>query len=183
MGPNIGKSLGRIYLIGYMASGKSTIGKLLGNTIGNTFIDLDDLVSSRTDLSIADIFLLYGESTFRQLETSALFQATKTRDVVISTGGGTPCFHNNMKFMKANGICIYLEMSTHDILQRLSTEKNKRPLVSSKSKNELESYVTTHLKTRIGFYEQAELIIDANQNEAVIVTEILKFIKDKHDSN
>jgi len=166
------KALGRIYLIGYMASGKSTVGKLLAESLDLQFIDLDQLIEERAGMTIKEIFQQYGETSFRQLESSALFQCSKKENIVVATGGGAPCFNDNMSLISTTGRSIYLNLDETEILNRLIHDGSSRPLVAQKSESELITYVKVHLDSRKPFYEMAEHIIDASDTPKEIVVKI-----------
>ena len=147
----------RIFLVGYMAVGKSTIGKKLAKALALKFVDLDQLIEEQERRSIAEIFEKEGESSFRGAERNALLAASELNNVVISTGGGTPCFYDNMSVMNTKGVTVYLEMDVMSIAYRLQHSKDPRPLIAGKSDEELQSFVKFHLEERREFYEEAQI--------------------------
>jgi len=151
----------RIYLIGYMASGKSNLGKLLSEKLGYSFLDLDDLFEERFRISVFDFFEKYNEHEFRKIEEMLLLETVDHDDVVISTGGGTPCFFENMQFIRNAGISIYLQWKIPALVNRLRKVKRKRPLLSDIPADELEERVMKQLAQRDLYYNQANLTIDA----------------------
>lgn len=155
-----------------MASGKSTIGRLLSNALNKEFIDLDALITKRSGMTVPEVFAEYGESTFRQLESSALFLSSKKNNVIIATGGGTPCFYDGIERMKSTGTTIYLKLSEEVILKRLLQEKEQRPLVAEKSEAQLKSYIQSHLATRASIYETADHVIDGGLTAEEIVNQL-----------
>jgi shikimate kinase len=152
----------RIFLLGFMASGKTTLGKALAREIGFTFIDMDQEIAMEQQKSIADIFSQNGEDYFRELESRFLNRIINQEDIVVATGGGTPCFNNNIDIINNAGVSIYLKQPVTVLSYRLKTEKEKRPLVSDLNKSSLAGFVTNMLKDRKPFYEQARIIIKPN---------------------
>ena len=163
----------RIYLIGYMASGKSTVGKELAKQQGWTFIDLDELIMNRSGLSIPEIFRRYGEGIFRQLESSALVSTLEMKKTVIATGGGAPCYNDNMDIIKQSGTSIFLKGSINTIVKRLQEDTSVRPIIKEKNEEELQSFIEEHLVERMSFYNQADFTINIDQPISTIVDDIL----------
>ncbi|HXC06502.1 MAG TPA: shikimate kinase [Bacteroidia bacterium] len=151
----------KIFLIGYMGSGKSTLGKKLANQLGYAFIDQDKLIEDTLGKSIHEIFEEEGESYFRETEHSMLISLLEKDNVVISTGGGTPFHHNNMELMNQHGLTIYLKMSADTLLSRLRQSKDTRPLISGKSEEDLYHFILTHLEDREPFYAEAQYKVKA----------------------
>ncbi|MGB0422799.1 MAG: shikimate kinase [Flavobacteriales bacterium] len=151
----------RIFLVGYMAVGKTTVGKKLAKALALNFVDLDQLIEKQERRTISEIFEKEGESSFRGVERNALVVASELENVVISTGGGAPCFYDNMSVMNEKGITIYLEMDVMSIAYRLQHSNDPRPLVLGKSSEELESFVRFHLEERKEFYEEAQIKFNA----------------------
>jgi shikimate kinase len=151
----------KIYLIGYMGSGKSTLGKGLAKALGISWLDLDSEIESRHKISIPDFFIKYGESAFRDVEHKVLNDIASMPDIVISTGGGVPCFHKNMELMNQTGLTIYLEASPEIILTRIGPYAWKRPLFQRMDGTDILEKITVHLKSREKFYQQAQITIDA----------------------
>jgi shikimate kinase len=145
----------RIYLVGMMGVGKSTLGKQLANALGYSFVDLDKQISFLEGRSIQQIFDQEGESYFREAEHHILHQTATLHQTVIATGGGTPCFFNNMEWMNKHGKSVYLEANTAFILSRVSHNTDKRPLLKGKQTGELETYITHVLAQREPFYSKA----------------------------
>lgn len=150
----------KIFLIGFMGSGKSTIGKNLASHLGWSYIDLDENVEKMAGMSVPEIFSRKGEHFFRQIESEALRKTGSQIKAVISTGGGTPCFTDNMNFMLANGLTIYLKMPPSLLKNRLSKSPEKRPLLKNIDKKELKEFITTKLAEREKWYCMAELTVD-----------------------
>lgn len=144
----------KIFLLGYMGSGKTTAGKKLAALLDYSFIDLDLMIENETDHSIQEWFEA-GEPKFREIESIVLRQTADFKNSVIATGGGTPCFHDNMKWMNENGLTVFLKMSPGGLFHRLIYSKTARPLLAGKSDVELMEYINESLKEREYFYAQA----------------------------
>lgn len=152
-----------IFLIGYMGCGKSYWGKFLAESLGYDFIDLDELIEKREGLSIPEIFKQFGEESFRKREHVALESLMELKvSAVISTGGGAPCFHNNMDTMNACGKTLFLEASPLILKQNILKSKGERPIVKAIPDSELEAYIADHLNGRLPFYQQAQLKVNVD---------------------
>ena len=165
----------KIVLIGYMGSGKSRVGKMLSEKLQYLFKDLDEVVESSEENTIQDIFSLKGEIYFRKKEASILDNLLKLdEDIVLATGGGTPCYGTTMTDLNAleEVITIYLKTSLDTLTQRLFVEKNNRPLISHlQTTEELNDFIRKHLFERSYFYNQATMVIDTENAEAEDVVE------------
>lgn len=148
----------RVFLIGYMGVGKTTVGKKLAKLLNKNFIDLDKFIESKYHKSIAELFAEKGENEFRQIEQKALVEVAQIENVIISTGGGAPCFFNNMELMNQSGITVYIHAQPEELAARLRASKNVRPLIAEKSPEELIPFITNHLSERERFYNQAKII-------------------------
>ena len=151
----------KVFLIGYMASGKSHLGKELSELTGYPNVDLDDIFEERYRISVNDFFQKYDESSFRTLEQELLLETESLPNAIVSTGGGTPCFFRNIDFMKMNGVCIYLRVNPRILAERLLNVKRKRPLLKQVAPAEMESMVRKQLDEREPYYLQADHVIDA----------------------
>jgi len=151
----------KIYLIGYMGSGKSTLGKGLAKALGISWLDLDSEIESRYKISVPDFFSKYGENAFRDVEHKVLKEISSVPDIVVSTGGGVPCFHNNMELMNKTGLTIYLEAKPEIILTRIGPYAWKRPLFQQMDGTDTLEKITSHLKSREHYYQRAQLTVDA----------------------
>ncbi len=156
----------KVYLIGYMASGKTNIGRDLAALMGCPFADLDDLFEERYRLSIPDCFGKYGEGVFRQLEQKVLRDTVNLEQAVISTGGGTPCHYDNMEFIRNSGTSVYLKLTVPELLVRLKKIRKKRPVLEGISASGLEEFVTRQLSEREHYYLQADLVVDGGTCDA-----------------
>ena len=152
----------RIILIGYMGSGKTTVGKALSKETGMMFYDLDWYIESRMRKSVSQIFAEKGEEGFRKIEYNMLHEVAEFEDVIISCGGGTPCFFDNMDYLNQQGDVIYLKATPETLYKHLLMAKVERPLLKGKSSEELVAYITEHLKERAPFYEKARYTLDVN---------------------
>jgi len=168
----------KIVLIGYMASGKSVIGKLLASKMNIDFIDLDAYIESQEKMTVSNIFSKNGEIYFRKIESLYLDKLLKAdKNYIISTGGGTPCYGNNLNEIKTSAISIYLKASIKVIYNRLLHESEQRPIVSEIPKNKLEEFIAKHLFERRSFYEQSNYtILVSEKTIAEIVDEIIQLI-------
>jgi shikimate kinase len=151
-----------IFLIGFMGCGKTYWGKLWSGRSGLPFYDLDDMVEAQKGKTAADIFAEDGEDKFRDFETAALRSFSNIETAIVACGGGTPCYNDNIAWMNKNGTCIYLRSAPENILIRLMTETEKRPLIKNLQGNELQFYIKEKIKERDFFYEQAEIILDVD---------------------
>ena len=149
----------RIYLIGFMGCGKSSFGKRLAKKLDYPFVDLDDDIEQRAGKTIDELFKMEGESVFRKMEQEALLDTIIHKKAVIATGGGTPCFEDNMEFMNAEGVTVYLRMSPLSITHRLENAKKIRPLVLNRKGEELQAFIKKTLADREAYYLQSHCII------------------------
>ncbi|WP_424989286.1 shikimate kinase [Flagellimonas sp.] len=169
----------KIVLLGYMASGKSTVGRLLARQLGISFVDLDEYIEQHQKKSIKDIFSEKGEIFFRKLEHQMLKEVLDSHTaVVLSTGGGTPCYANNMEtILQQSDNSIYLNHSIPVLVERITKEKEHRPLVKNIPDNDLPEFVGKHLFERRPFYMQAEHRVDCDPLSAEeVVAEIKKLL-------
>lgn len=153
-----------IFLIGYMGCGKSTMGRKLASHLGYEFIDLDKFIEERHFRTIPQIFASDGETAFREMEHKALLEVANFENVVVGTGGGAPCFFENMAIMNNVGITIYLSPSVETLAQRLINSKTARPLIKGKSHAELVQFIKDSLQKRSPFYERAHIKIENINN-------------------
>ena len=149
-----------IYLVGYMGTGKTTVGKLLAKKLNRSFIDSDGFIENRYRKTISAIFNDKGEAGFREIERRALQEISGFENIVVSTGGGLPCLFDNMDLMNRTGITIYLKASVDELILRINSNKQKRPLIKEKNPEELHVFVETNLNQREPFYCRAKYILD-----------------------
>ncbi len=165
----------KIVLLGYMASGKSTIGREISKKLDMKFIDLDDYISKREKRSISEIFKVEGEIYFRKIESLYLGEILNSKDsFILSLGGGTPCYSNNMELiLNSEASSIYIKADIKTLASRLIAEKNKRPLVADLEDDKLIEFVAKHLFERRFFYEQASITVHTEDKSIEeIITEI-----------
>ncbi len=152
----------KVFLVGFMGSGKTTIGKKLANYLKCDFIDLDKLIETKVGMSIVQYFELHGESAFRDLEREVLQKTDFPENVIIATGGGAPCFGDNMSWMNENGLVAYLSLSAKALASRLENSKTDRPLIRNLKGDELEGFISTKLAEREPFYNQSKFVVSAS---------------------
>ncbi len=144
-----------------MFSGKSTVGKKLASIMNYNFIDTDKYFEEKYKISIFDFFEKFGEEMFRKFEHEILKELVVKDNVIISTGGGLPCFNENMDIINKEGISIYLEMPYNAIINRQKNSKQKRPLLKNKTQEEIETYLLDLLTKREPIYQKSKITIDA----------------------
>ncbi len=167
----------RIFLIGFMGSGKSHVGRQLAKAAQMPFLDLDDYIEQQEQRPIRDIFAQEGEAAFRQMERAALHRTAELPEAVIACGGGTPCFFDNMDWMNRHGVTVYLQTPADILFQRLQAGKNKRPLLATLDDAALQSYITNKLNEREPFYLQAGVVYHVQQLREPVASELLKILK------
>jgi len=150
----------RIFLLGMMGSGKSFWCKQLAKNLKYGGYDLDYLIETHEEKTIAEIFAEAGEAYFRKTEAEILRWFAEKKTFVLATGGGTPCFHDNMKWMNKHGITIWINESVDALVERLKPEKNHRPLIKNLSDDELHNFLTKKVEERKPFYSQAQIILE-----------------------
>ena len=164
----------RIYLIGFMGVGKTTVGKKLARRLGYSFVDLDDFFEEKYKIEIHRFFKKYDEPLFRQLEHERLIKTFEMQKVVVATGGGTPCHWDGVQEINRHGLSIFLDMPPKVIADRLLHAKRKRPLILGKSSEELSRFIEKKLNERLACYTQSHLHIDAAHLDLERVVELIK---------
>lgn len=172
----------RIFLIGYMGAGKTTVGKALAKTTGLQFYDLDWYIEGRMRKTVPQIFAEHGEEGFRRIEHRLLHEVAEFENVIISCGGGTPCFFDNIDYMNKQGQVVYLKVTPEVLCKHLKMGKTERPLLKGKTEEELLTFVTTQLASRSPFYEQANYTLDVSlmdnyEKIKITVAELLQLLK------
>ncbi len=150
----------RVFLIGYMGCGKSTVAKKLASKLGLQVIDLDAEIVRTAGISIPEIFKINGEDGFRQLERTELRKCIEKDNVVVATGGGTPCFFESMDEMNGAGTTVYLQMSPKALVDRLTESKEERPILKGLSQEKMLKKVTQQLDKRERFYERSTIVVN-----------------------
>ena len=163
----------RIYLIGFMGSGKSVIGRKLSAAMSYTFLDLDEAFETRYKINIHTFFQKYGEQEFRLLERKLLWETRTLENHIIATGGGTPCFFDNMDFIRNHGTAVYLKVSIPVLVQRLQNSRKSRPLLRGNTPESLEERILAILEKRVPFYERAQVIVDEENLDIPMLQRIL----------
>ena len=170
----------KIILLGYMGSGKSTIGQTLANELNLSFVDLDHAIEKEIGMSIRDFFEASGELKFRRLENDVLEKVIlENSSMILSTGGGTPCYGNNLELMKSalKTKVFYLKASIKTLSERLVSEKDTRPLIQAIGEEDLQEFIGKHLFERSNFYLQAHHVIDIDQKSVkTIAKEIIELL-------
>ena len=151
----------RIFLIGYMGAGKTTVGKQLASRMGLSFVDLDLHIEARYHKSVRELFAERGEDAFREIERNMLREVAEFENVLVSTGGGSPCFFDNMEFMNRSGQTIYLKVSVQELTKRLETCRQTRPVLKDRSGESLFRFIDENIQKREPYYNQASVVFDA----------------------
>ncbi len=146
----------RIILIGYMGAGKTTIGKVLAREMGMDFYDLDNYIEDRFHQKIPDIFAEKGEEGFREIEQKMLHEVAEFENIILSCGGGTPCFFDNMDYMNSRGETIFLDTPPQVLKEHLQMGKTVRPLIQGKTEEELVAFIEESLQKRLPYYQKAK---------------------------
>lgn len=152
----------RIILVGYMGSGKTTVGRQLALALGLSFYDLDWYIEMRYHRTVAQLFAERGEEGFLELERNMLHEVAEFEDVVVSCGGGTPCFFDNMEYINAQSESIYLKATPEVLAMHLKMGKVERPLVKGKTGDELLQYIQESLQKREPYYSTAKHVLDVS---------------------
>lgn len=153
--------MNRIYLVGYMGAGKTTTARRLAHRLGWEVVDTDALFEEKYKISVNDFFNKYDEPLYRKLESVVLKETETLENVVVSTGGGTACYFDNMDWMNSHGLTVFMRISPEAAVDRVIHSRHKRPLVEGKSEVELAEFVNKHYASRMPFYEQAKITIKA----------------------
>lgn len=152
----------RIIIIGYMGSGKTTVGHALSQELGLPFYDLDWYIETRMHRTVKQIFDEKGEEGFRKIEHNLLHEVAEFEDVIISCGGGTPCFFDNIDYINRQGETVYLKCTTNVLYKHLKMGKTVRPLLLNKTSDEVKTFIEAQLKQREPFYAKAKHIVDVS---------------------
>jgi shikimate kinase len=163
----------RVYLIGFMGCGKTTAGKKLAALLGWKFVDLDREIEEFAGMKIPEIFRIKGEEWFRKTESELLRNVRNDSDAIISTGGGSPCYADNMDYMIHSGLTIYIKMTPGQLKSRLSDSKDDRPLLKNLNEDELIGFIKQKLEEREYFYGKAQLITQGIDLDVVSLKDLV----------
>lgn len=158
-----------IVLLGFMGSGKSTLGKQLAASLGWIFMDLDRFIETEENRTISEIFEKNGEAFFRNLESKALTRLLSHSHQVIAIGGGAPCSQENLKVIKEKSLSVYLKVSEPQLLHRLANSSTSRPLLNGKSESETQIFIADLLSAREPWYLQADVIMESDEITAEMI--------------
>lgn len=150
---------GIIFFIGFMGCGKTRLGKKIANKYNRPFIDMDALIEEQTGQTISQLFAKLGETGFREIERQTLQNSNFPSNAIVSTGGGAPCFYDNLAWMNQHGLTIFLDTPIPILASRLMSAKAERPLILGKSYEELIEFISLKLQERRPFYQQAKIVI------------------------
>lgn len=165
----------KIFLIGFMGAGKSSVGKKLAQSLHYRFVDLDVLIEKQQKKSIPAIFEKEGEEGFRKIEQQALFSLKDETDIVIATGGGCPAFEKNIQWMNTNGKTIYLKCSIGVLFHRIAPEKKLRPLIADMDDVDIMDFMIMKLRERSKYYEKAKSVVDGDEEIEEVCRKVLNF--------
>jgi len=171
--------LNRIYIVGYMGAGKTTAARRLAQRLGWGVADTDDLFEEKYKVSVCDFFNKYDEPLYRKLESEVLKETESLENVVVSTGGGTACYFDNMEWMNQHGLTVFLRISEKAVIDRLLHAKRKRPLAEGKSETELTAFVNQHYSSRLPFYKQAKITVKAEDSDLDYLIQLIENETDK----
>ena len=166
-------SMKRIILVGFMGSGKTTLGKKVANRLQVPFIDSDTEIENHFKKSIGELFAEFGESNFREMEREYIHALDLREDFVLATGGGMPCFADNMDRLNDIGTTFYLERSAKELAHRLANAKTQRPLIEGLEESDLLSFIETKLQDREESYRKAKVILARNEQTPEEITSFL----------
>ncbi len=172
----------RVYLVGYMYSGKTTVGRQLAKAMRYKFVDLDQLFEATFHITIPMFFARYGEKAFRIVEIKILSETVSFENTIIATGGGTPCQPGNMDFINRHGISVYLELAPEAIISRMAKSKKLRPLFSGLTEQQRIEKVHSHLAERLPYYQQADIIFPALSPDIELLSRQLLALTEEHQN-
>jgi shikimate kinase len=172
------QNIGLIFLVGFMGCGKTTLGRKLANRLEYPFIDLDHVFEAQEGMTIAEYFTQHGEAKFREQESALLKQMDYPANAIISTGGGLPCFFDNMDWMNSNGRTFYVKLNPKTLADRLDNGKTTRPVLQGKHGDELVAFIEERLSEREPFYSKATFIVEGlnlnSEKAEQIISDYLK---------
>jgi shikimate kinase len=163
----------RIYIIGFTSAGKTTFGKQLSKQLNLAFVDLDFAIQNKYGKTVQEIFSEKGEMPLREIESKVLYELSSFNNIVLSTGGGAPCFYDNMQLMNQTGISVYLKGSMQFLLSRLKEQKGERPLIQLETDEQLKIFVSRLLAKRERYYNMAHIQLDAGNPDIQKIVNLL----------
>jgi shikimate kinase len=164
----------KIFLTGFMGSGKTAYGKPLSELLNTVFFDLDDYIEKKYNSRITKIFTEEGENVFRKYEYEALHEITiNNRNFVLATGGGTPCYNNNIEYMNVHGTSVYLKCTVDELYENILLSNSERPLLQGKQGDELRKHIRQLLSIREPIYEQSKIILTGEYHDPQKIFEII----------
>ncbi|MGD0754289.1 MAG: shikimate kinase [Bacteroidales bacterium] len=163
-----------IYIIGFMGSGKTTAGKKLASLLGWSFIDLDKKIEEQATKTIPEIFSQNGEDYFRSIEAQLLRKLKSCSNTVISTGGGAPCYSDNMDFMTKTGLTLYLKLTPAELKSRLSKSKGERPLIKNLDQEKLQYFIEEKLADREKWYNRSDITVEGIDLDINLLLSLVK---------
>ena len=166
--------MNRIYIVGYMGAGKTTAAKRLAHRLGWEVADTDALFEEKYRISIDDFFQKYDEPLYRKLESEILKSTESLDKVVISTGGGTACYFDNMDWMNQHGLTVFMRISPAAAVDRVLHSRHKRPLARGKTEAELMEFVSQHYAARMPFYERAQITVKSEDFDLEGLIELIR---------
>lgn len=167
----------RIILIGFMGSGKTTLGKKLAKRLGVPFLDSDEEIEKGVLLSVGEIFGTYGETKFREIESEYVQSLKNDGEFVLATGGGMPCYNNTMDALNELGTTFYLERSAKELAHRLMNAKSQRPLIDALAKEDLLEFIEKKLLEREEFYKQADFVLARDEQSVDKIEEFVRLLQ------
>jgi len=167
-----------VFLIGFMGSGKTALGRKLSKKLNRDFIDLDNLIGEKEGRSVSEIFSEKGEDYFRNVEKSTVLRLTRDKNAVVSLGGGACCNNESWNFLKNNGLIIYLKEKPEVLLGRLRVNKSERPLIADLDDKDLKNFIDEKLAERSTYYEKAHFIYEKEKSSFdFLVRQIEEYVK------
>jgi len=166
-----------VFLLGFMGSGKSHWGRVVAEKTGRPFIDLDVRIEEREGKTIPEIFAESRETHFREIERKHLHSLADFPPSIVAAGGGTPCFFDNMDWMKENGLTVYLKMPPEILLKRLKNGRDRRPLLKNLNESELYNFIQNRLQEREPFYLRADCTLENTGDDGAFLEQLLAVIK------
>jgi shikimate kinase len=160
-----------IFFIGYMGSGKSSLGKRVAHEMKLPFIDLDKAIELEQKMSIPEIFAKLGDGKFREMEREFLRSLDNTKGALVAVGGGTPCFFDNMERMNQVGLTVYLNRPIAELAHRIENSKKSRPLTDQLTGDALKLFIANHLKEREKYYQQSKIIVNREEQTVNILVD------------